>query len=159
VFVEEINGQLQGCVFRFIQGLEAGVNRLQWGPDGALYVGGIGNPGNWGQTGKLHYGLQRLVFNNKPTFEMLAVRAKSNGMEIEFTEPLQDGDGWNTEHYEVKQWYYKPTIEYGGPKLDEKKMTVKTATVSDDRKKVFLEFDGHKDNHMIYIRLKKTLYE
>ena len=155
VFVEEINGQLQGCVFRFIQGLEAGVNRLQWGPDGALYVGGIGNPGNWGQTGKLHYGLQRLVFNNKPTFEMLAVRAKPNGMEIEFTEPLQDGDGWNTEHYEVKQWYYKPTIEYGGPKLDEKKMTVKTATVSDDRKKVFLEFDGHKDNHMIYIRLKK----
>jgi cytochrome c len=155
VFVEEINGQLQGCVFRFIQGLEAGVNRLQWGPDGALYVGGIGNPGNWGQSGKLHHGLQRLVFNNKPTFEMLAVRAKSNGMEIEFTEPLQDGDGWNPDHYEVKQWYYKPTIEYGGPKLDEKKLTVKSATVSDDRKKVFLEFDGQKDNHMIYIRLKK----
>ena len=43
---------------------------------------------------------------------MLAVRAKPNGMEIEFTEPLQDGDGWNTEHYEVKQWYYKPTIEF-----------------------------------------------
>ena len=155
VFVEEINGQLQGCVFRFIQGLEAGVNRLQWGPEGALYVGGIGNPGNWGQTGKLKYGLQRLVFNNKPTFEMLAVRAKSNGMEIEFTEPLQDGDGWNTEHYEVKQWYYKPTIEYGGPKLNEKRLIVKSATVSDDRKKVFLEFDGQKDNHMIYIRLKK----
>jgi cytochrome c len=155
VFVEEINGQLQGCVFRFIQGLEAGVNRIAWGPDGALYVGGIGNPGNWGQAGKLHYGLQRLVFNNKSTFEMLAVRAKSNGIEIEFTEPLQEGDGWNTGDYEVKQWYYKPTIEYGGPKLDEKKLTVKSATVSDDHKKVFLEFDGQKDNHMIYIRLKK----
>jgi len=155
VFVEEINDQLQGCVFRFIQGLEAGVNRLTWGPDGSLYVGGIGNPGNWGQAGKLHYGLQRLVYNNKSTFEMLAVRAKSNGMEIEFTEPLEEGDGWNTGHYEVKQWYYKPTIEYGGPKLNEKKLTIKSASVSDDRKKVFLEFDGQKDNHMIYIRLKK----
>ena len=155
VFVEEINGQLQGCVFRFIQGLEAGVNRMQWGPNSNLYVGGIGNPGNWGQNGKLQYGLQRLVFNNKPTFEMLAVRAKTNGMEIEFTEPLQDGDGWNADQYEVKQWFYKPTIEYGGPKLDEKKLTVKSATVSDDRKKVFLEFDGNKNNHMIYIRLKK----
>lgn len=155
VFVEEVNGQLQGSVFRFIQGLEAGVNRIVWGPNNDLYVGGIGNPGNWGQAGKLHYGLQRLVFNGKPTFEMLAVRAKSNGMEIEFTEPLTEGDGWNTEDYEVKQWYYKPTIEYGGPKLDEKKMKVKSVTVSSDRKKVFLEFDGQKTNHMIYIRLKK----
>ena len=155
VFVEEVNGQLQGSVFRFIQGLEAGVNRIVWGPDGDLYVGGIGNPGNWSQNGKLYYGLQRLHFNGKPTFEMLAVRAKSNGMEIEFTEPLEEADGWNIEDYEVKQWYYKPTIEYGGPKLDEKKLKIKSATVSDDRKRVFLEFDGQKANHMIYIRLKK----
>lgn len=109
-----MNGQLQGCVFRFIQGLEAGVNRIAWGPGGDLYVGGIGNPGNWGQTGKLKYGLQRLAFNNKSTFEMLAVRAKSNGMEIEFTEPVMETDAWNINNYEVKQWYYKPTIEYGG---------------------------------------------
>ena len=65
VFVEEVNGNLQGCVFRFIQGLEAGINRLCWGPDGSLYVGGIGNPGNWGQSGKLYYGLQRLTYNGK----------------------------------------------------------------------------------------------
>lgn len=155
VFVEEVNGQLQGCVFRFIQGLEAGVNRLAWGPGGDLYVGGIGNPGNWGQTGKLQYGLQRLVFNNKSTFEMLAVRAKSNGMEIEFTEPVLETDAWNINNYEVKQWYYKPTIEYGGPKLDERKMAIKSVTVSDDRKKVFLELDGLKDNHMVYIHLNK----
>lgn len=155
VFVEEVNGQLQGCVFRFIQGLEAGVNRIAWGPGGDLYVGGIGNPGNWGQTGKLKYGLQRLAFNNKSTFEMLAVRAKSNGMEIEFTEPVMETDAWNINNYEVKQWYYKPTIEYGGPKLDERKMAIKSVSVSDDRKKVFLEMDGMKDNHMIYIHLKK----
>jgi cytochrome c len=155
VFVEEVNSQQQGCVFRFIQGLEAGVNRIVWGPDGALYVGGIGNPGNWGQNGKLHYGLQRLAFNGKSTFEMLAVRAKTNGVEIEFTEALQPGDGWNPDHFEIKQWYYKPTIEYGGPKLDEKKMKVKSSTVSDDGKKVFLEIDGLKDNHMVYVHLKK----
>jgi cytochrome c len=155
VFVEEVNGQLQGCVFRFIQGLEAGVNRIAWGPGGDLYVGGIGNPGNWGQTGKLKHGLQRLAFNNKSTFEMLAVRAKSNGMEIEFTEPVMETDAWNINNYEVKQWYYKPTIEYGGPKLDERKMAIKSVSVSDDRKKVFLEVDGLKDNHMVYIHLKK----
>jgi len=84
---------------------------------------------------------------------MLAVRAKSNGMEIEFTEPLKEGDGWNPEDYLVKQWYYKPTINYGGPKMDEKALNVKSATVSEDRKSVFLEFDGLKDNHVVYIKL------
>lgn len=42
-------------------------------------------------------------------------------------------------------------------KLDDKKLKIKSATVSDDRKRVFLEFDGQKDNHMIYIRLKNIL--
>lgn len=155
VFVEEVNGQLQGAVFRFIQGLEAGVNRLAWGPNQELYIGGIGNPGNWGQSGKQYYGLQRLVYNNNSTFEMLAVRAKSNGMEIEFTEPLEAGDGWNTNDYEIKQWYYLPNENYGGPKMNLQTLTVKSASVSDDRKKVFLEIDGLKDNHVIYIHLKK----
>lgn len=153
VFVEEVEGVLQGSLFRFTQGMEAGVNRLAWGPDGALYIGGIGSTGNWGQTGKLWYGLQRFAYNEKPTFEMLAVRAKSNGMEIEFTEPLQEGEGWEPEDYLVKQWYYQPTINYGGPKMAEKTLKVISATVSKDRKKVFLEFDGLKDDHVVYIKL------
>ena len=108
VFVEKVNGEYQGVVFRFIQGLEAGVNRLTWGPDGALYIGGIGSTGNWRQNGKLWYGLQRLKYNDKTTFEMLAVRAKSNGVEIEFTEALPQHVGWNTNEYNVEQWYYLP---------------------------------------------------
>lgn len=157
VFVEEVKGSLQGCVFRFIQGLEAGVNRLCWGPDGALYVGGIGNPGNWGHSGKLWYGLQRLEYNNQPTFEMLAVRAKSNGMEIEFTEPLEYMAGWDKSMYEVRQWYYLPTIEYGGPKMDEEAMNIRSVNISPDRRKVFLELEGMKPGHVIYIHLKEHL--
>jgi cytochrome c len=154
VFVEEIEGQRQGALFRFIQGLEAGVNRMRWSPDGDLYVGGIGSTGNWGENKKLWYGLQRLAYNGNAAFEMLAVRAKSNGMEIEFTEPLEPGDGWQPEDYEVMQWYYLPTVEYGGPKMDNRALQVKSATVSEDRKKVFLEIDGILENHVVYIRLK-----
>lgn len=155
VFVEEIDGVKQGALFRFTQGIEAGVNRLRWSPDGALYIGGIGAPGNWqAGNGHLWYGLQRLEYNGESTFEMLAVRAKSNGMEIEFTQPLQPGEGWQPDDYEVSQWYYKPTIEYGGPKMDEKSLKIVSATVSEDRKKVFLQIDGIKDDHVLYIRLK-----
>ncbi|HRK79862.1 MAG TPA: DUF1080 domain-containing protein [Saprospiraceae bacterium] len=153
VFVEKVGGEYQGVVFRFIQGLEAGVNRMVWGPDGALYVGGIGNPGNWQHYGTQWYGLQRLQYNNKPVFEMLAVRARSNGVEIEFTAPLEDGLGWDPAAYNVQQWYYLPTKEYGGPKLDQKRLAVKSAHVSQDRRKVFLELEGMKENHVVYIRL------
>ena len=158
VFVEKVNGQYQGCVFRFIQGLESGVNRIRWSPDGALYVGGIGSTGNWGHSGKLWYGLQRLEFDeNESAFEMLAVRAKSNGLEIELTESLKEGDGWNPEDYEVRQWRYQPTENYGGPKIDDQELLVRTASVSDGGKKVFLEVDGIKDGyHVIYVRLKKN---
>lgn len=156
VFVEKVDGQYQGCVFRFMQGLEAGVNRLRWSPDGALYAGGIGSTGNWGHTGKLWYGLQRLEYNENSTFEMLAVRAKSNGLEIEFTEPLKDGDGWNTEDYQVRQWRYQPTENYGGPKIDDENLQISSASVSPDRKKVFLEIEGLKAGYqVVYLRLNK----
>ena len=153
VCIEEVEGQLQGCVFRFVQGLEAGVNRIQYGPDGHLYVGGIGNPGNWQHTGTSWYGLQRLEYNEESTFEMLSVRAKSDGLEIEFTEPLKHGEGWSTDSYLIKQWYYKPTAEYGGPKLDEKELNISAVSVSEDRKKVFLKIEGIQEGHVIYIRL------
>jgi len=155
VFVEEVEGVKQGALFRFTQGLEAGVNRIRWAPDGSLYIGGIGAPGNWqANQGLKWYGLQRLAYNGNTAFEMLAVRAKTNGLEVEFTEPLQEGEGWQSNGYEIKQWYYKPTIEYGGPKLDLRDLKVKSATVSDDRKKVFLEVSGMKEGHVVYLRLK-----
>lgn len=153
VFVEEVNGEYQGAVFRFIQGLEAGVNRTVYGPNDDIYVGGVGSSGNWQHSGKLWYGLQRLEYTGDPTFEMLAVRAKSNGVELEFTEPLNERDGWNTEEYEVQQWRYIPTKNYGGPKIDETDLKVKSASVSADRKKVFLEIDGIKEGHVVYVRL------
>ncbi len=153
VFMEKVNGDYQGCVFRFTQGLEGGTHRLVWGPDGALYIGMIGNPGNWSQTGKMWYGLQRMKYNGQSAFEMLAVRAKTNGVEIEFTEPLRPGDGWEPTQYGVQQWWYKPTNNYGGPKMDEQELSVKSASVSADRKKVFLEIPGIQPKHVVHIHL------
>lgn len=156
IFTEEVNGQLQGALFRFTQGLEAGVNRLVWGPDGALYIGGVGNPGNWGHVGKQWYGLQRLEYNGNPTFEMLAVRAKTDGLEIEFTEPLKVNDGYNPADYLVQQWRYVPTENYGGPKVDKENLRIADVRVSEDRKRVFLQLPGIREGHMVYIHLKKN---
>jgi cytochrome c len=84
---------------------------------------------------------------------MLAVRAKSNGVEIEMTEPIGERYGNSPADYEIKQWFYKPTINYGGPKLDQKNLEVKSVNISADRKKVFLELKGMEPNHVVYVRL------
>jgi cytochrome c len=157
VFVEQVGGLLQGAVFRFTQGLEAGVNRITWGPDGALYIGGIGAAGNWGQEGKERYGLQKIKYNGKTTFEMLAVRAKTNGMEVELTEPLAEGQGLTPANYTVETWRYVPTANYGGPKIGEATMQIRSVTVSPDRRRVFLEVPGLKEGQVVYVRLDPTL--
>ncbi|MFN0007439.1 MAG: family 16 glycoside hydrolase [Planctomycetota bacterium] len=152
-FLEVIDGVWQGAVLRWTQGLEAGVNRISFGPDRALYVGGIGSTGNWGQEGKQRFGLQRLRYSGRPAFEILALRAKSDGFEIEFTEPLAAGVGWEPENWRVEQWRYVPTTKYGGPKVDPEVLPVARASVSVDRRKVSLRLDGLKEGHVVYLHV------
>ncbi|MDO3381252.1 family 16 glycoside hydrolase [Gilvimarinus algae] len=155
VFAERINGRLQGAVFRFTQGLEAGVNRLEWAPDGSLIVGGVGNPGNWAHAGGKWYGLQRLSYNGETTFEMLSVSARSDGFEITFTEPVKAGQNITAEDFEIVQWRYEPTGEYGGPKLDKGPLEVETFSLSPDRTRAQFKLAGLKENHMVYFRIKR----
>lgn len=154
VFLEKVEGEYQGAVFRFTQGLESGVNRIDWTLDGkSIIIGGVGSTGNWGHAGKLWYGLQRLTYNEKPVFDMLAINARSNGFEIEFTEPIKEGQYLSADDFQIQQWYYKPTINYGGPKLELETLTVKNFYLSDDRKRVFFELPDIKENHVVYFRI------
>ncbi|NND70543.1 MAG: DUF1080 domain-containing protein, partial [Rhodothermales bacterium] len=153
VFVEQIDGTYQGALFRFTQGLEAGINRVVTGPNESIYVGGIGSAGNWGQIGKKKHGLQRLDYTGNVPFEMLAVRVKTNGFEIEFTGPLPDGVGSSPVDYDVEHWRYVPTSSYGGPKVDHEKLDVISATVGNDRTTVFLEIPGMDEGRIVYLHL------
>ncbi len=154
-FLEKIKGEYQGAVFRFSQGFEAGVNRLRWGYDGALYVGQIGmTGGGWSWKEKL-YGLQKIKYNGKSTFEMLAIRAKAKGFEIEFTQPVKGHINLN--ELTIQQWWYEPTPAYGGPKKDLTDMKVSKIEISKDRKRVYLEIPGLKKRNVVYFRLPDHL--
>jgi cytochrome c len=155
-FLEKINGDYQGAVFRFTQGLEAGVNRLAWGPDSALYVGGVGMVGGWSWKEK-QYGLQKIKYNGKTTFEMLAIRAKPGGFEIEFTEPLRSGQKIEPWDLLIQQWRYEGTSGYGGPKLDLKALPIKKLRISSDLKRIYVDIDGLRKEHVVYFLLPENL--
>jgi hypothetical protein len=152
-FIEKVNGEYQGAVFRMTQGLESGVSRMTLGPDGALYTGGIGAGGNWGQEGKLTYGLQKVAFNGTNAFDILAMRAVAGGFELEYTQPLSDATvSGLVSKYQAQQWRYVPTVAYGGPKVDEETLPVTSATVSSDRKKVTIKLSGLKAGRVVHVR-------
>ncbi|MGE0001146.1 MAG: family 16 glycoside hydrolase [Fimbriimonadaceae bacterium] len=158
IFVEKVNGVYQGTVFRHSQGLEAGVNRLEWGPDGCLYVGGVGSNGNWNHMGHL-FGLQRLRPNHKePPFELVEVRTQKDGFELHFSHSLETSVGQRERSKSallktvVRQWRYERTIGYGGPKVDEQALKVTEVSVEGSMAKV--KIPGLKRGGVVYLNLE-----
>ncbi|WP_205859527.1 family 16 glycoside hydrolase [Phycicoccus flavus] len=156
-FVETVDDQYQGAVFRHTAGLEAGVNRTLLGPDGSLFVGGIGEAGNWSENGKLKYGLQKLEPNGATAFEMHEMRATATGFDVEYTEPLSaETAAGLADAYQLQQWTYSPATTYGGPKIGEETLAVSGATLSEDGRTVSLEVEGLKKNRVVHLRSPRS---
>jgi len=154
-FLERVNGQLQGALFRFTQGLEAGVNALVRGPDESLYVGGIGAGGNWNWRGTRH-GLQRLTPNGRLTFEMHSVSARHDGFVVRFTKPVDPQWLAQPTNFRATQWRYAPTAAYGGPKVGTERLRVVAATPTDDGRSVHLTIDGLREGSCVHLRTDPT---
>lgn len=157
VFIEQVNGKPQGAAFHFSAGFQAPVNRLIRGPDGAIYIGEVGSRPNWGEYDKPWHGLERLTYTGDHAFEMRTVKARSNGFDIELTEPLAANIELKPEDLMAKQWFYYPNEQYGGPKYDESALSVTQLTVSEDRRTLRAELSQLKPGYVIYLRLDDRL--
>ena len=152
-FLEKVEGEYQGAYFRMTQGLESGITHMAQQDDGSIIVGGLGAGGNWGQSGKLDFGLQKLVPNGSLTFDMQKVELADGGFKITYTKPVSDATLTDLKtKYKVRSWGYAPTEQYGGPKIGDKELTVSDATVSADKKVVTLKVAGLEPNKVVYIR-------
>jgi len=157
VFLEQVNGRPQGAVFHFSAGFSGGVNRMARGPDGALYLGEIGNPPNWGEYGKAWFGLERMTWEGNKAFEMLAVRATEEGFELELSQALAADIELSTTDLMVKQWFYHPNEQYGGPKYDEMGLKVSGVELSPDRRRIRAVIPGLRPGYVVYLRLSDRL--
>jgi hypothetical protein len=137
--------EFQGAIFPFCGGLEVGMHRLRIRGE-VIYAGGLGSgsQSNQGWAGT-KFGLQKIIpIPGKVAFEMLAVRSRKQGMEIEFTKPLAAG-GEAAANFKAVQWRYIPVVTYGGGKQPNENLMVSSTLVSPDRKKVYLQIPGIKD--------------
>ncbi|MBA2114149.1 c-type cytochrome [Bremerella alba] len=154
--LEESDGVMQGAVFPFSQGFQHLFHRFVLTPQGELYAGGIARGKDWEFIERVS-GLTQIRYNQQNVFEPLAARIRSNGLEIEFTQPLAEAVGWDPESYYVSQWGYQATQTYGGTKVRYRQSEVASATVSSDRRKVFLELPDLVEGEVVHVRLSELL--
>jgi len=140
VFLEKVDGRYQGACFPFRNGFDCGVNRMCWGTDGSMFVG-MTNRG-WGSLGRKPWGLQRLVWTGKTPFEILEIKALSDGFELVFTEKVNRETASDVASYAMKSFTYYYHEPYGSPEIRNKQLTIKEAIVSDDGLRVRLVVDG-----------------
>jgi cytochrome c551/c552 len=151
VYLETVNGELQGAAWMFRTGFQSGTVRLSWGNDGSLFVGETNR--GWGSAGDANQGLQRLVWNNKVPFEMRTVKAMPDGFEIEFTKPVDRKYAEDISSYTVESFTYKYHAVYGSPVVNSLKHIIRGVKVSKDGMTARLIVDKLRKNYIHTITL------
>ncbi len=157
VFLEKVNGEYQGAVWPMFKGFLSGVNRLAFGPDGNLYVGGCQR--TWAAVAPVEAALERVSFTGKIPFEIREARARPDGFDLHFTQPVDPATAGNPESYDVSQYTYRYHAKYGSPEIDHDgrenratAITVAKAEVSPDRLSVRLRVQGWKAGYVTAVR-------
>ncbi|MEM7228527.1 MAG: hypothetical protein AAF432_06900 [Planctomycetota bacterium] len=149
VFLEQVGGEYQGACFPFLEGLDCGVNRLRFAPDGSLFVG-MTNRG-WWSYGQRPWGLQRVVYTGVEPFEMHEVRAMPNGFEITFTDDVdvttvEDVSSWSSASFR-----HEHREQYGSPEIDQMDHRITRIDVAEDQRSCRIVLDGFRAGYVYEI--------
>jgi hypothetical protein len=135
LMMETVDGQLQGaCAPLIDSGIPAGVNRLAFAPDGALWTGHTSH--GWGAS----TGISRVKWTGKVPFDVKEMHLTKKGFELVFTKPVQIESAILPSSYHFKRYYYEYHQAYGAPQGDLEEVPVTAVTLSPDRTRATVEF-------------------
>jgi hypothetical protein len=146
VFLEKVNGVMQGAAFHFLSGFGSGNIANLMTPDGVLYTGGSDR--GWGAKGGKPFALERVTWTGKVPFEIHEMRAKSDGFELTFTEPVDPKTAGDLASYSMEAWTYIYQSGYGSPEVDKVTPKITAADVSADGKSVRLKVEPLTKGHV-----------
>ncbi len=146
VCLEKVQGHYQGACFPFRSGLGSGALSLLQAPDGTLLVGGTNR--GWGSRGGQPYSLDRIRWTGKTPFEIHEMRARPDGFELTFTQPVDPESAGNVDSYKLHSYTYIYQASYGSPEVDETPITVQRAVVGQDGLSVRLYLDRLQEGHV-----------
>ncbi len=134
---EKVGEQMQGGVVQLpIPDFPTGTMRGRFHPgNGHLYTCGLYA---WAGNRQLDGGFYRVRATGKPSNLPIGLHARTNGMEIQFSEAIDPISAQNLQNYTVKVWSLKRSANYGSKHVDEHSLKVTGATLGADKRTVFL---------------------
>jgi len=132
VDLELVDGEYQGACWRVLGGLDSGVNRVAFAPDGSLFVGQTDR--GWGSVGRKRFGLQRVVYSGREPFELVHVRATPTGFALETTQDIDPRTAADPASYAAASFTYKHHGDYGCPEQDTQRLTITAVRVLSPRR-------------------------
>jgi hypothetical protein len=145
-YLEQVNGHYQGACFPFREGFGSGSLGLEMTARGSLFVGGTNR--GWGSRGNKPFAVERLDWSGKVPFEIHEMRAKPDGFELRFTQPVDPATAGKPESYSMSTYTYIFQASYGSPEVDQTTPTIEKATVAADGKSVRLQIKGLQEGHV-----------
>jgi hypothetical protein len=139
-YLEKVNGHYQGACFPFREGFGSGTVGMEMSPSGHLFVGGTSR--GWGSRGNKSFAIERLDWTGATPFEIHEMRARRDGFELTFTEPVDSLAAGKANSYKLSAYTYIFQASYGSPVVDPSTPTVETVVVAPDRKSVRLVVKG-----------------
>lgn len=140
VFMEKVDGEYQGAAFPFLGGFAAGLVRLEFAPDGSLMVGMTSR--GWTSLGTKSYGLQRVKWKGNTPFAIHEMRARPDGFELTFTQPLDAKTAGNPASYAMSSYTYLYSSAYGSDEIEAQPVKITSAIVGKDGRSVRLKCEG-----------------
>lgn len=151
VFLETVNGIRQGVVFPFRSGFTSGLIAGQMDAKGRVFVGGSDR--GWGARGGKPFCFERCEWSGRLPFEVHEMRAKSDGFELTFTEPVDAATAGDPASYSMRAFTYAYREQYGGDEIDEVLPRITAASVGADGKSVRLTLAPLTQGHIHELHL------
>jgi hypothetical protein len=146
VSLEKVEGRYQGACYPFKAGFDSGSLAVEFAPDASLIV--FGTDRGWGARGGKPFALQRLVWTGKTPFEIHEMKAKPDGFELTFTEPVDAKTAGDPASYRIETYTYIYQSSYGSPEVDQTKPAIKSIAVAPDGKSARLVLDRLAEGHV-----------
>ena len=153
VALDKVGDGYNGGGFWFSKGTSNGaINRMARAPDGSIIIGTITRiGGNWPGGDKSPM-FKLTAKEPAAAFDFKSVRALADGLELEFTQPVNP-DSVSPGHFQVRSWQYIRQKEYGIGRQPDETREVIAAEASKDRKRVHLSFSAMATDRVYYVKL------
>lgn len=151
VDLQKVNGHYQGACFPFLEGFNSGTLSLEQAENGMLFVGGTNR--GWGSRGTQPFSLERVQWTGKVPFEVLNMKARHDGFELRFTQPVDPATAGDISSYSLPTYTYIYQSSYGSPEVDHVDCQITRAVVAADGLSVRLTVDKLHPGHVHELHL------